>query len=137
MHHRAACRAYVVDPTLEIQGRVSGAWRSGDRAVTRDFEISLQAYGATLNSSIGVGDPQKANGTISDGGEVGVVHFPVVSLWTLLRDHYGPPPWRLDAMKMDVEGNERGVLNEAFGLCAAGQLTIRQLNVEMHAAPKW
>ena len=32
------------------------------------------------------------------------------SLSTLLADRYGPPPWRIHAIKMDIEGSEFSVL---------------------------
>ena len=142
MHHRADCSAYVVDPTLRLAGVVSGALRGSDgHAEARDavatFATALSRYGATLNSSTGVGDASKGRGTITDGGDAGVVRFKVVSLSVLLRDKYGPPPWFLDAVKIDIEGNEGPVLREAFRLCSEGDLTISQLNVELHAWPRW
>jgi hypothetical protein len=63
MYRRAGCRAYVVDPTLEFSGLVSGVHR-GSGAATRTaaiarFADSLASYGASLNSSVGVGDPSR------------------------------------------------------------------------------
>ena len=140
MYRRAGCRAYVVDPTLEFSGLVSGVHR-GSGAATRTaaiarFADSLASYGASLNSSVGVGDPSKGKGTVAVAGS-GFVHFRVVSMTSLLRDRYGSPPWHLDAVKIDIEGNEAPVLREMYALCDQGHLTIAQLNVEVHASPAW
>lgn len=141
MHRRAGCRAYIVDPTLDHSGKLSGVYRGSAGATRADavarFAASLASYGASLNSSIGVGDATRGTGTVVEDGGKGVVHFPVVSVTSLLRDRYGAAPWHLSSVKIDIEGNEAPVLREMYALCAAGHLTIAQLNVEVHAAPAW
>ena len=134
MHSRAGCRAYVVDPTLGISGTVSNLVRT---ETVPNFTARLAAYGATLNSSIGVGEPTTGGAMIRHDADKSVVRFHVVTLRQLLVDRFGQPPWRLDAFKIDIEGNEASVLREAFEMCAAGELRVAQLNVELHASTKW
>ena len=90
VHARAACSAYIIDPTLGRKGTVSSVVRSES---VSSFETRLSAYGAKLNSSVGVDDPSQP------------APFWVVAIDALLRDHYGPPEWRIHMMKIDVEGN--------------------------------
>jgi hypothetical protein len=140
MHRRAGCKAYVVDPTLEFSGLVAGIYRESGastraKAVAR-FAASLASYGASLNSSVGVGNPSKSLGTVAVAKSLSDP-FRVVSMTSLLHDRYGSPPWHLDVVKIDIEGHESSVLSEMYALCGEGHLTIAQLNVEVHAAPAW
>ena len=123
VHATAGCSAYIVDPTLSKSGVVSGVVRSESVLA---FQARLAAYGASLNSSVGVGDPATPNAP-----------FRIVGMAGLLQDHFGSPPWRIDVLKVDVEGAELPVLREAFALCKAGLLQVDQLNVEMHTSPVW
>ena len=125
MHARADCRAHIVDPTLDMYRH---------RETPEQFAVRLAAYGATLNASVGVGNP---NSTGMVSGPNGRSSFRLVSLSQLLQHQYGPPPWHLTALKMDIEGHERGVLPEVFSLCAEGKLQIDQMNVELHPWPAW
>lgn len=123
VHGMASCAAYIVDPTLTTRGVVSGVVRTESVPV---FEARLASYGAALNGTVGVGNPRVSN-----------AQFHVVKMASLLHDRYGPPPWRVEVLKVDVEGAEKHVLHEVFALCASGQLSIDQLNVELHTSPTW
>ena len=123
VYDRAGCAAYIIDPTLGKQGVVSSVVRGESVAA---FEARLALYGATLNGSVGVGNPATKDAP-----------FRIVAMAALLRDHYGSPPWRLDLLKVDVEGAELPVLREVFALCEQGLLHVGQLNVEMHTSPAW
>lgn len=134
MYAKASCRAYIVDPTLDIVSASVAELSSRESA--RHFATRLAAYGATLNASVGVGKPN-STGTLHFKGETTRKHFPLVSLSRLLSDRYGPSPWHLSVLKMDIEGHERSVLTELFGLCASGALAVEQMNVEVHPWPQW
>lgn len=128
MHARARCRAYIVDPTIDLFRNSSPAFEH--RETAEQFAARLAPYGATLNASVGVGNPGST-------GTAARKSFRLVSLGQLLRDRYGPPPWRLSGIKMDIEGHEATVLPELFRLCSAGKLQVEQLNVELHPWPDW
>ena len=125
MYARVGCQSHiVVDLTLGVasMGRkrlLHGYKRSKESVVA--FTKLLASYGATLNHTVGVGDPRGARQS-----------FRVVGFEQLLRDRYGDPPWHVHVLKMDIEGHEQTVLLEAYALCAAGKLEIDQLNVEVH-----
>ena len=128
MHAKARCAAHIVDPTLDF-------FREATSESSQAFAIRLSAYGATLNASVGLGNPNTTGMVRLPTGATW--RFPLVSLAQLLRHRYGPAPWQLSALKIDIEGHERSVLAEVFDLCASGQLSIDQMNVELHPWPEW
>ena len=132
MHARARCLAHIVDPTLDLIREINPAL-AGRESVAH-FSARLSEYGASLNATIGVGNP---NSTGMLHGPGGTRRFRLVSVRQLLGDRYGPPPWHLSIAKIDIEGHERTVLPELFGLCAEGALSLDQLNVEVHPWPEW
>ena len=115
MHKLASCKSYVVDPTLQSNTKKLHA-----------FERQLESYGASLNSSVGVG---RAGKVLRFNG----LKAPLVSLETILRDRFlGAPSAHISVLKADIESAEYESLDDVWKLCASGWLTVDQLNVEMH-----
>lgn len=135
----ASCKAYIVDPTLIMDshprgkgyfaGKVSHAKTVSEMRADA-FARSLTPIGASLNVSIGLGDP-----TV-DRSAFFVKH--VVSLKTLLDDHFRPGrgggglPLRMSVVKIDTDGSEYDLANELRQLCEVGWLHIDQLLMELH-----
>ena len=118
MHEIAGCRAYVVDPTLESSPEQLEAFRK-----------TLPAFGATLNSSVGVG--HHGSWMMMRDRKKRVL----VGLRELLLDRFPGPHRHLSVLKVDVEGAEMDVLRDLYRMCAEGSLTIDALTVEMHVGP--
>ena len=89
MHKLASCKSYVVDPTLQSNTKKLHA-----------FERQLESYGASLNSSVGVG---RAGKVLRFNG----LKAPLVSLETILRDRFlGAPSAHISVLKADIESAE-------------------------------
>ena len=126
MHAIVSCTSYIVDPTLRA---FNSRTRTAEKLLA--FEREVQSYGSSLNASVGVGGASVLNYR----GHA----FPLVSLATLMRDHGGfgaaqSGAHHVSVLKADTEKSEFTVLDELWTLCAAGQLTIDQMNVEVHLA---
>lgn len=118
MHKLANCKSYIVDPTLPVL-------QSSTNELLH-FERQLKSYGASLNTSVGVG---RAGEKLRLRG----LKAPLVSLETLLRDRFlGAPSTHISVLKADIEGAEYESLDDLWNLCASGWLTIDQMNVEVH-----
>lgn len=104
------CHAYIVDPTLP---------RGGGKRFDA-FKAHVAAYGAQINASVGVG-----NGLLESEGRV----YRLVRLSSLLSDRNLR---HVAVLKMDIEGSEYDAMRDLAELCASHQVTIDQLNVELH-----
>lgn len=119
MHRLANCSAYIVDPTLA----------SGNRARARlpEFTRQVEAFGAVLNTSVGVG---------RNGATVKLMrehtYTRLVGLRELLRDRFPGVHRHISILKVDVEGAEYDALADAYQMCADGELSIDQMTVEFH-----
>lgn len=111
----SGCSSYVVDPTLRANPARAAAFERGLGALR----------GSRLNTSVGVG-----SGTLDFRGTA----YPLVGIGTLLSDRFAgePAPLHLSVLKIDIEGEEFGVLRDVWSLCAKGKLALDQLNVEVH-----
>lgn len=128
------CRSYVVDPTLGAP--------SDPKVVA--FAARLASYGARLNSSIGIGSgtmitPERSG----DRPERTNRRSRLASFRELLGGSgmfCAGGKCHVALAKIDAEGGEfDGLLDPRHGawrLCADGLLTIDQLTVEIHQAPR-
>ena len=122
MHKLANCKSYIVDPTLRVL-------QSSPNELLH-FQRQLKSYGASLNTSVGVG---RAGEKLRFRG----LKAPLVSLETLLRDRFlGAPSAHVSVLKADIEGAEYDSLDDLWNLCASGWLTVDQVNIEVHLAQR-
>ena len=147
----AGCSSYIVDPTLVPRDR-DGRLRS--------FVERIGQHGSVLNATVGVGASSGIRVRLA-GKETR--YATLVSLRELLLSKYGAHV-HLDVAKVgfaarnlprtlrcvslhssaashalvqvDVEGGEFSVISEMGAMCAEGVLTVDQLNVEVHRAPR-
>ena len=131
----AGCSSYIVDPTLIPRDRNGSLGQ---------FLARLRDHGSVLNGTVGAGVGSGLNvrlpGPVRREEQTkqnnGLTHFAsLVSLRQLLLDRYQPPV-HLAFAKFDIEGAEYSVLAEMGVLCTEGILTVDQLNVEVHRAPR-
>ncbi|KAJ8599577.1 hypothetical protein CTAYLR_004672 [Chrysophaeum taylorii] len=103
---------YVVDPTLQDFGA----------ARVDSFRKKLQAYGATLNETVGVGEGTLVSARTGRA-------YPLVPLGRIIEDLRLS---RVAILKMDVEGAEYAAMRDVAAMCDARTLAIDQLAVEVH-----
>ena len=161
LHQAAGCTSLIVDPSLPM-GSLRGLSSADAAERVRAFEARLQGYGASLNTSVGVGRPgarmktghekQTAKeGSSSRARPLGTktkqphaiamspareaMGPPLVPIRVLLADRYGDAwPLHLSILKVDIESSEYDVLPSLWQLCAVGALSLDQLNLEVHLA---